>query len=203
MRYCQQCGAAMGDADKFCPSCGAKADFSEASANAAPGSSQGGADAGQAWQAAGAGQGAYANPGAYHTGYQYDPVGTVDTLVLKMRSLSTAWLVIGIIQIVIGAISLCAIFGIAPLAMGIYNVVQSSKIRKQAESFQQWPVGIIKYFEGRETSVIVVLILNIFFGLLFGIVGSILEFTTKGYAMDHREELHMAEEMANRSAQMN
>ena len=120
-----------------------------------------------------------------------------------MRSLSTAWLVIGIIQIVIGAISLCAIFGIAPLAMGIYNVVQSSKIRKQAESFQQWPVGIIKYFEGRETSVIVVLILNIFFGLLFGIVGSILEFTTKGYAMDHREELHMAEEMANRSAQMN
>ena len=52
-------------------------------------------------------------------------------------------------------------------------------------------------------SVIVILILNIFFGLIFGIVGSILEFTTKSYAMDHREDLRLAEDMANRSAQMN
>ena len=183
MRYCHQCGTAMGDADKFCPSCGAKAEFVQSSANA------------------GSNAGTYTDPGAYSMGFQYDPIGTVDTLAQKMRSLSTAWLVIGIIQIITGAISLCVVVGIAPLAMGIYNVVQSTNIRKQAESFQQWPVGIVKYFESRESAVIVILILNIFFGLLFGIIGSILEFTTKGYAMDHREELHMAEEMANRSMQ--
>ena len=239
MRYCQNCGAVMGDADKFFPSCGAKAEFTDRSSNAGPqaygtagsgaygqnasgngsrpyestrtnagagdfGPAQEGTGGQQTWQqTAGQNAGAYADPGAYHPGFQYDPVGSVDMLVSKMRSLSTAWLVIGIIQIIIGTVTICAVVGLAPLIMGIYNVVQSSNVRKQAESFQQWPVGIIKYFEARETSVIVILILNIFFGLLFGIVGSILEFTTKSYAMDHREELRMAEEMANRSAQVN
>ena len=260
MRYCHQCGTAMGDADQFCPSCGAKAEYTSGAANAGsqaygtPGSRPGGnasantgyqksgnssanagyqnsgnasantnyqsagnssanaeardrgpaqqGTAGQGWQAEGRNAGAYADPGAYRTGFQYDPVGTVDTLVMKMRTLSTAWLIIGIIQIVIGTVGLCVIAGLAPLIMGIYNVIQSSKLRKQAESFQQWPVGIVPFFEARETSVIVVLILNIFFGLIFGIVGSVLEFTTKGYAMDHREDLQIAEDMANRSAQM-
>lgn len=227
MRYCHQCGTAMGDADKFCPSCGAKAEVNSSNANAqaygnasANTNSQtyGNASAntdgagayntqegnvGQAWQAWQASGQKAADAGAYRTGYQYDPVGTVDTLVMKMRSLSTAWMVIGIIQIIIGTVGLCVIAGLAPLVMGIYNVVQSSKLRKQAESFQQWPVGIVRFFEARETSVIVILILNIFFGLIFGIVGSILEFTTKSYAMDHREDLRLAEDMANRSAQMN
>lgn len=219
MKYCNKCGAAMGDADKFCPSCGAKSEFVNSSANEgakASGSAQTGQTSGAYTGSAKTGQssgayagsaqtgqnaGAYAGFGTYRAGFQYDPVGTVDTLAAKMRTLATAWLVIGIVQIVIGTVSLCVVVGIAPLVMGICNLVQSSNIRKQAESFQQWPVGIIKYFESREATVIVFLILNIVFGLLFAIIGSVIEFMTKSYAMDHREELRMAEEMANRSAQ--
>lgn len=221
MRYCSQCGAKLGDTERFCPFCGTAVGQRDPEVkNNGPaesgagtqgyGSAESGAGAqGYGSPESGAGSSNTASQGAaggwagttYGRGFTYDPVGTVDILTARMRTLSTAWLVIGIIQIVSGVCSLCVVVGIAPLALGIYNVVQSSKIRKTAEGFEQWPVGIFDYFMQRETSVIVLLILNLVLGFVFGIIGSILEFWVKGYATDHREELRMAEDMARRSAQ--
>ena len=188
-------GSASGPQQSYGNASGAQQAYGQANAYSAGNAGTAGNDGNAAWRAGEASDTSRTSP------YRYDPVGTVDILAGKMRTIAAAWLVIGIVQIVVGVLSLCVIAGIAPLAMGIYNVVQSSQVRKSAEAFQQWPVGIIDYFTKRETSVIVILILNVVFGLLFGIIGSILEFTTKSYAMDHREELYMAEDMARRSVQ--
>lgn len=184
MKYCSKCGAQLDDSAKFCGVCGNRMDgeFDTSATGTA---------------------GRYSNPaGSYN-----NPAGNsgqtvsgpakeaVQTVVKKMRTSATLWTVIGICQLISGLCTICFGYGVAPIILGIYNLVQSSRERKNAAKFEKEPVGIVSYFESRGMLVVVFLFLNFFAGAFFGVIGSIYDMTVRSKALSLRTQLLDAENM--------
>lgn len=124
-------------------------------------------------------------------GYQQGPAAfspqIAQTVVGKMRSSSTYWLVIGIIQAVIGLPAIMAFgYGVTMIAMGAWNIYQSVKKKEIAAQYEMNPMGMVNYFEGQSNNLIIFLILNIFFGGIIGIAGVIYDMTIKDYVLKNR-----------------
>ena len=140
------------------------------------------------------GAGRYAARAPYAAGYG-SPMSVVSTLTGKWRTSATIWTVIGVCQIISGLFTLLLAIGIAPLALGIWNIVQASKLRNAARQFQANPAGILRYADSNSNGVLE-LIINFIFGAFFGIIGAIFDISSENYAKAHRQELWEAEQMA-------
>lgn len=206
MKYCNQCGSPMDDSSAFCPNCGTPTSDSAGNGGYAPDNNnfkgggytpdnnfKGGYDPGYGSGPSGGGYDPGYNPG-YNGGYGAPggSMGLVASITSRMRTCATIWKVIGIIQIICGACTLIFGYGVVALFLGIWNVVQSSKLRKSAAYFDQTPVGIVNFFESRGTIIIVFLVLNLL-GSLLGVVGSIYELILRSDVMSHRNELFQIE----------
>ena len=97
------------------------------------------------------GAGGYSNSNAYGNNYapnsgyanqglSVDPDIALRTLTSKLRTSANLWTAIGIYQIFMGIILLIFGYGVLSLILGIWNIVQSSKARKNAAYFQSNPV---------------------------------------------------------------
>ena len=136
-----------------------------------------------------------AGPQAAYAQSYGSPMAVVSTLVGKWRTSATIWTIIGVIQILTGLFTILLAIGIAPLALGIWNIVQASKMRNAANQFSSNPAGILRYADACNNGVLE-LIINFIFGAFFGIIGAIFDISTENYAKAHRQELWQAEQMA-------
>lgn len=123
------------------------------------------------------------------------PMAIVATLTGKWRTSATIWTIIGVFQIISGLFTILFAIGIAPLALGIWNIVQANKMRTAANRFTANPAGILRYADASNNGVLE-LIINFIFGAFFGIIGAIFDISTENYAKAHRQELWQAEQMA-------
>lgn len=170
--FCQNCGNQVPDGAAYCGSCGASMgmkpmggyDFQNARGNG------------------------YASYGAYgNERLSVDPNTALRTLTSKLRTSANIWTAIGIYQIVVGLMLLIFGYGLLSLILGIWNIVQSSKARKNAAYFQANPVGIVSFFEAGRTSTIIGVIINLVFGAIFGVIGSVYDLSVNNYVLSHRD----------------
>lgn len=138
--------------------------------------------------------GSFSNQGTYGNQSMYgnerlsaDPNTALRTLTSKLKTSATIWTAIGIYQIVAGVFLLIFGYGLLSIILGIWNIVQSSKARKNAEYFQRNPVGIVSFFEANKSSSIIRLIINLVFGAIIGVIGSIYDLSINNYVLSHRD----------------
>ena len=113
----------------------------------------------------------------------------VHTATRKMRTSSTIWMIIAIMQRVCGVPLMCMGYGFVTVFLGVWNIVQSSKLRKLAKAYDFNPAGMVYYFQNQGTIIVVFLVLNIIFGALFGIIGSIYDLCMRNYIVQNRNWL--------------
>lgn len=118
----------------------------------------------------------------------------VNTVTKKMQTCATIWMIIGIFQILVGLVGLLFCVGFTSIIVGIWNVVQSNRQLKNAKYFIQTPVGIHSYYQANKTMIVVFVFINLFFGSVFGIIGSIYELTICSFVETHKNELMEVEQ---------
>ena len=169
---CTNCGNPINPGDAFCSNCGVPV--------------SGSVSDNKSYQA-----GAELSSPTYSpvpaAAYSVDPQKAFTTLAGKIRTSCTIWTVIGIYQIVIGVFLLFFGYGLLSLILGIWNLVQSSKNRKTAAAFLTNPVGIVDYYESSKSSTIIGIIINLVFGAVFGVFGSLYELSVDNYVLSHRD----------------
>lgn len=112
-----------------------------------------------------------------------------ETVLRKMNVSCTLWLILSIVMIICGVLSLCVGYGICPILLGIWNIVQISKERKSIEYFRSNPNGMVEYFDAQQTSLIIAFFVNLLFGAVIGVAGIVYDMFTRSYVMEHKDEL--------------
>ena len=154
--FCRNCGNQVPNGSTYCAGCGSSLRMAPAVGLSNPGAGGYGNP----------GAGSYSNPNAYGNNYapnsgyanqglSVDPDIALRTLTSKLRTSANIWTAIGIYQIFMGIILLIFGYGVLSLILGIWNIVQSSKARKNAAYFQSNPVGIVSFFEAGKSSTII------------------------------------------------
>ena len=125
-----------------------------------------------------------------NTQNNYFSQSVLDTAVKKIRTSATIWKIIGIFQIVLGVMLIFLGYGFLTIIMGIWNIVQAGKRRKNADFFQKDHSNIVNHYEAQTVMLIVFAALNLIFGCIFGVIGSIYDLSVRGYILSHRKELN-------------
>jgi len=107
----------------------------------------------------------------------------LETVLGKMHTSYILWLVLGICQIVFG------FWLITPLIIGIWNIVQTNKMKQNIDFFRKYPEGIVNFFASQENMCVLQLIINLVFGGIVGVIGSIYDLTICSYVKKHRSAL--------------
>lgn len=126
----------------------------------------------------------YMTSGAPSKRVSVDSCVEFDTVLQKINTSYTIWLVIGIFQILIG---LCGT--ITPLFVGIWNIIGAISRKKMIEQYRKNPDGLVKTVKGWESSIILFIFLNLIFGGLIGVAGGIYDYTIVRYVEQHEREL--------------
>lgn len=122
-------------------------------------------------------------------------MSVVQTLTGKWSTSATIWSIIGWYQIIVGVVTLIVGYGVVALILGIWNVKNSSNLRKAARQYRQNPVGIVRFADSMGSGV-VSLLLNLFLGAFFGVIGSLYDMGASRYAKANRDLLVQAEQQA-------
>ncbi len=87
------------------------------------------------------------------------------------------WLVIGIIQ----CLSFFAIIA------GVWNIYAAITTYQFSKQLDRCPRGVYKRYDNQMTSLIISLILNILFGGIIGVAGTVYDYFTRDYVMKNRD----------------
>jgi len=105
-----------------------------------------------------------------------EPSALINTLSQKVMTLGIIWLVIGILQIFTGF----------ALIVGVLNIISSVKNIKYSKELLRNPSNIVENFEPT-TGPIIVLVYNVIFGGIIGVIGSIYYFVgIRNFVMDNK-----------------
>ena len=139
------------------------------------------------------------NPGSYNTWNQSAvpvdagyAVQTYRAFISKKSNAATMWLIIGILQIVVGVFTLYIVYGLFPIGIGIWNIVASNSERKAVKHFRTTSSGITSYVES-QGSYVVELLVNIFLGTWIGIIASIYDMSASNYGKKNRAAMYEVE----------
>ena len=186
--FCRNCGNQVPNGSTYCAGCGSSLRMAPAVGLSNPGAGGYGNPGAGGYSNSNAYGNNYApNSGYANQGLSVDPDIALRTLTSKLRTSANLWTAIGIYQIFMGIILLIFGYGVLSLILGIWNIVQSSKARKNAAYFQSNPVGIVSFFEAGKSSTIIGVIVNLVFGALFGVIGSIYDLSIDNYVLSHRD----------------
>ena len=122
-------------------------------------------------------------------------MSVVQTLTGKWSTSATIWSIIGWYQIIVGVVTVFVGYGIVALILGIWNVKNASNLRKAARQYRKNPVGIVRYADSMSSGV-VSLLLNLFLGAFFGVIGALYDMGASRYAKANRDLLVQAEQQA-------
>lgn len=123
-----------------------------------------------------------------------DPQAALQQVTKRMQSSGTFWLLIGIYQLIVGVVTLFVGYGIFPIAVGIWNLINSSKQKKMAAEYAENPIGIVAAYESSKTMTIVFIFVNLFLGAGLGVLGSIYDLTTCNYVTSHKDAFSALED---------
>ena len=185
MQYCSNCGNQTEDGVNFCKNCGAALDGGPVANNMPP------------------------NQQGYQQGYQspyqaYPPMQDVlQQLSGKIRTQGIIWMIVCIIQYLAGILYLYAaidyswyggfyvdepvylVMGIFMILVAAVNTVLCVTNFKYSQEILQRPIGILnKYMP--VGGIIGMIIYNILFGGLVGIVGAIYAFTVRSFVLTNQ-----------------
>lgn len=105
----------------------------------------------------------------------------VSKLSEKIKTNSIIWLVIGILQILMGLFANWFL-----LVVGVLNIISSVQDMNYSKTILQDPAGIVSRFEP-VTMPIITLIYNLIFGGVIGVVGSIYYFVgIRSFVMENK-----------------
>ncbi|MCM1113892.1 MAG: zinc ribbon domain-containing protein [Clostridium sp.] len=90
----------------------------------------------------------------------------------------------GIIWLVIGIIQICTLVG---AICGIWNIIAACSRLKYGNELLKKPKDVINNFENQLAQIIIIMILNIFFGAIIGVVGSIFDLFVRNYVIENKQ----------------
>lgn len=148
------------------------------------------------------------NPMAYNNRGVPQAVDLVGTISRRIQAIAIAWLIIGILQIVVAivyfVIALAAysewygdgtpflIVGLLVGGVGIGNILVSRKNFKFSKTIRFEPLGIIEKYE-KIGGYIASLVYNILLGAALGIVAIIMELVLRNFVMKNTYQLQIIE----------
>lgn len=100
------------------------------------------------------------------------------------KSLADKEMISFVIWLIIGIIQCLSIVTIIAGAWNIYAAVTTYQFSKQLGNC---PTGVYKRYENQMTSLIISLVLNILFGGVIGVAGTIYDYFTRDYVMKNRD----------------
>ena len=131
--------------------------------------------------------------GQIHQLSDQDAVNIYRNFLSKMNSAATAWLIIGIVQLVIAIPCVFFGYGFVILGVGIWNVVMSSRQRKNVQYFRHTSNGVTQFVQTSGSGVLA-LILNIILGTWIGIIASILDMSARSYGKKNISVINYVEQ---------
>ena len=120
----------------------------------------------------------------------------LQTLSEKIKTEAVIWIVIASIQVLIGLSSLAGFgsdMGIIILVISALNFVTAYNDMNYAKEVLVAPKNIVAKFEPM-ASLVVMLVYNIIFGGVIGVVGIIFGFVTRDYVMKNKTEFQAYDE---------
>ena len=100
----------------------------------------------------------------------------VKTLSEREKLSATIWLIIGILQ--------CCAFS----PVGIWNIYCATQGFKKAKNVLNPWQGIVASYDSQLTYIIIILIINLFFGWGFGVIGALYDLIAiRGYVLENKQ----------------
>lgn len=158
--YCRNCGIEINEDSKFCGNCGYKLKDIENKEDNKNSSNN------------------ILNDINYN---QY----VIDELIKREYISGTVWLVIGILQIIVSLASIQYMWFI--LCIGIWNALASiDRFRIRNKIYSKKSL-IVKEYEDSLANIIITMVVNIIFGAVIGIAGSIVDLVTRNFVLNNRK----------------
>lgn len=178
--FCSYCGARLNDGDSFCTSCG----------NEIPRTQIQVVDPVQPIN-----YGNIQRSGPY-VNNEINPDYALSVylqFLSKLDTAATTWMVIGIIQIVIGFFTLIFCYGVVPIILGIWNITQSSKSRRSVNYLRGTSKGAVQFIDSNSSGV-AALVINIIFGALIGVIAAAMDMSARNFGKSHRQFIWYVEQ---------
>ena len=116
----------------------------------------------------------------------------VSTISQRIQTNGIIWIVIGVIQILLGMIANWFL-----LIVGVLNLLSSIQDINYSKTFPSNPVGIVNKVKPL-TGPIITLVYNLFIGGVIGVAGSIYYFAAvRGFVLEHEQDFLEIEEAQN------
>lgn len=104
----------------------------------------------------------------------------MDAVALKVRrceiASNVAWLIVGIIQCVL----------VYTAAAGVWNVVNAIVALRNVKNITAHNPGVVPYFEGRKTWLIVLAVVNVVLGGVVGVVLVLFDWFVRDFVLRNR-----------------
>ena len=114
----------------------------------------------------------------------------INTTVLLMRIDAVFWILLAILQIVIGAPLIVFLgYGFLMIGCGIWNIFASIRRLKTSSVLKRSPSMIYPYFNGSFDAIMYCLVYNVIFGGLIGVFGCIFDLLLREYVIKRKELL--------------
>lgn len=110
----------------------------------------------------------------------------LNTVIHKLNTSYTIWMIVGICQIVFG------FWYVTPIFFGAWNIYCATNRKKLARAFRQNPAGLVDTAKSWQDSSILFIVLNAVFGALIGVIGCAYDYSITSYVIKHEEELRLA-----------
>lgn len=111
---------------------------------------------------------------------KHDPLSGAEVVAAKVRrcevTSSVVWLVVGIVQCIL----------LYTAAAGVWNVINAIMALRNAKNIAAHNPGVIPYFEGRKTWLIVLAVINIVLGGVVGVVLVLFEWYVRDFVLRNR-----------------
>ena len=149
------------------------------------------------------------NPMAYNYRGVPQAVDLISTIARRIQAIAIAWLIIGILQIVVAVVyfvlAIAAYFewygdgtpylitGLLVGGVGIGNILVSRKNFKFSKAIRFEPIGIIEKYE-KIGGYIASMVYNILIGAALGVVAIIMELVLRNFVMKNAYQLQIIED---------
>lgn len=90
----------------------------------------------------------------------------------------------GIVWLIIGIVQICTLVGVI---CGIWNIIASTSRLKYSKELLTKPNGIVERFENQLTEIVIIMVLNIFFGAIIGVIGSVIDLFVRNYVIENKK----------------
>ena len=133
---------------------------------------------------------------SYQTQNTSDPnyaVSVYHQFLNKLDAAATAWLIIGIIQLVIGVFTIVLCVGAVPIIVGVWNIILSNKTKQNVKYFRGTSQGATAFIDSCGSG-LAELLINIFLGTWLGIIAAVLDMTALSYGHNNRNSILFVEQ---------